>query len=371
MRILHVITTLGRGGAEMQLLMMARHQVQERGHEVTVAYLKGQGELGPRFKEAGVRVAVPRGLDLRPLRVLGDLRQQIRAGKFHVVHTHLMKANFLGGVAARLGGARRIVAHKHNDESFMKAWHLALLHDLGSRLTDHATIYLSHHVKDYFLRRAVLRPRHTHVIHYGFDPGIYEPPGDDLRPRLGLTDSDFVFGTVARVVPQKGIDLLVDAFAAAVGDRADTHLVVVGSLDTDARYATRVRTQARALPCASRIHFLGPMDHPMSAFHAFDTFVLASRWEGFGLVLLEAMATGCPILATDAGAIPEVVRDGVDGRLVPAGDGPALVRALTEARLVPRPTRPRAPNQERLDHFSPRRSFEAVEAVYRGSRLEA
>ena len=283
-----------------------------------------------------------------------------------VVHTHLMKPNFLGGLAAKLAGAARIVSHKHNDEEFMKKRHYAFLHDVASRLTDDTVIYLSHHVERYLRRPGVLPSRRRFVIPYGFDANVYRRGGGCLREKLGVGPEGFIFGTVARIAPQKGIDVLVEAFERIADRAGNAILVIVGGPGLDSAYVARVQSMVAQSPVAERICLTGSVENPMDVYEALDCFVLASRWEGFGLVLLEAMAGGCPIIATEVSAIPEVVRPGVDGELVPSEDVPALAEAVLRAYRAGRQLR--KVNSERLAFFSPERSFALIDRIYANGR---
>lgn len=363
MRILHVITTLGRGGAEMQLLMMTRHQVHRGGHHVTVRYLKGKGELAASFEENGVTVVHPRESSPFHPCALMRLFHFLRRHKTDVVHTHLLKANFVGGIAAKFAGVKCIVSHKHNDEEFLRKRRYALLHDLASRFSDDVVIYLSEHVKNFFNKFEVVRPNSPLVVYYGFAPGVYSASPVRLRDMFRIPRSAYVFGTVARIAPQKGIDVLIEAFNQVAASCPDVHLVVVGGKGFDAGYYERVMEQARFSPVSERIHFTGQLENPRGAYDEFDCFVLASRWEGFGLVLLEAMSAGCPIVATRVSAIPEVLRDGRDGMLVNGEDADALAAALASKAEVGK--EPRLINRERLNHFSEGANFGEIEAVYK------
>ncbi len=132
--ILQVISTIDVGGAERHLLALCRGLV-ELGHRVDVAYLKGQGTLRGEFEELGIEpryVGVERPMGY--LRGLWTLWRLCRGRRYRVVHTHLLKANALGAVAARLAGIRAIVASKHNDEPQLRNPLIAWAHRLLGRL---------------------------------------------------------------------------------------------------------------------------------------------------------------------------------------------------------------------------------------------
>ena len=372
MRILHCITTLGRGGAESQLLMLARYQRLCLGHDVTVACLKGPNELGTAFENEGVNVLVL-GRDSVSTKALFHLFRIIRAEKFDVVHTHLLRENFLAGITARICSARLVVAHKHNDDIQMKNWLFAIVHDLLSRFTDDVVIYLSDYVKWFFENQGILPAKVGYVVHYGFDRTIYPEPCLDQRARLGIEKTSPIIATLSRIDPQKGIEILIQAFERLREDIFNAHLIVAGRATQDKRYEKKIHDMVSRSPARDAIHFIGHHQNPAEIYQAADCFVLASRWEGFGLVLLEAMMFGVPIVATSVSAIPEVVRDGIDGILVPAGNVDSLCSAmkktLRDNQVGGKYDRSmRTANLDALSRFEPERQFLAIDRIYRNER---
>jgi len=363
MRIFHCITTLGRGGAEMQLLMMLRHQIDKENHEVTVGFLKEPSDLAPSFERLGAKL-VPlgsrTGLSAATIVRLAD---SLRRGSYDVVHTHLLKANFVGGMAARLAGVPRVVAHKHVDAHQMRNKFFALIHDVASRVTDDATIYLSQDTADFYASHAILEPRNRHAVHYAFDPEIYACDGADLRCQLGLGEDAFLFVSLSRIVAQKGVDVLMEAFETVADAAPEAHLAIAGAATDEAAYADRIRQMASGSRFRGRIHLLGLRSDPDAVYRAGDAFVLASRWEGLGLVLLEAMWFGLPIIATRASAIPEIVRDGIDGVLVEPGNSHQLAEAMLAA--VRNGRQAHRPKIDRLRAFSPAELYPRFGRIYR------
>ncbi|SNS18499.1 2-deoxystreptamine N-acetyl-D-glucosaminyltransferase / 2-deoxystreptamine glucosyltransferase [Geodermatophilus pulveris] len=161
------------------------------------------------------------------------------------------------------------------------------------------------------------------TIPSGFDPDLFAAPHDDVLPGAGRPR----IGYVGRLAPQKRVDRLV----AAVGRmREPASLVVVG----DGPDRERVHALAAGLP---RVHLTGFVEHAAvpAVLAALDVLVLPSDYEEMGSVLTEALASGLPVVASDVGGIPEVVRDGETGLLVPAGDVAALAAALDRLAADP------------------------------------
>lgn len=145
-----------------------------------------------------------------------------------------------------------------------------------------------------------------------------------LRLRLGLPLEAPLVVYAGRLASNKGLPALVEAFATLP---SEAHLVLAGQ---DQGWAQRLREQADRLGCGKRLHVLGHLDEAryVETLAAATVFALPSEWEAFGIVLAEAMACGVPCVATRVGGAPDVVQDGVTGRLVPYGDARALADAL-------------------------------------------
>lgn len=322
MRILHVITTLDVGGAEVHLLAQVRGQTA-RGHEVRVAYLKGGGALAEEFRSAGA-------VDVGRVGPLGLWR---RARWAQVVHSHLLKADVLTALVATLAGRRKVlVSGKHNDEQILRHPLISRVHGLVGRLPI-ATVVLSDHVGRFIESHGrVPRSRQTR-IYYGLDPEPFEralESGDaraGARSELGLGPDEIVFICVARFAPQKAHDELLRAFDRARRERAGLRLLLVGD-DPFGDGRERAEALARDLGLVEAVNFLGIRRDVPALLGLADVFVMASRWEGLGLVFLEAMAAGLPVLATRVSAVPEVVVESETGLLAEAGDEQELAQGM-------------------------------------------
>lgn len=333
MRILHAITTLDVGGAEMHLLSQVRGQAA-RGHDVRVVYLKGHGTLVKDFLAAGAkaveRVSFASG-------VAGALRGHLRWAE--IVHTHLLKADMAVAVFATLCGRRAgLVSSKHNDEQVLRKPLVSFVHGLVGSLP-RCTIPLSDHVARFVAEHGRVPLARQRRIYYGLDPHPFEaaaarPQAEKLalRKELGLAPDDVVFTCVARFAPQKAHDVLLKAFDVARRrpDGAKLRLLLVGD-DPFGDGRRKAEALARELALGDRALFAGIRRDVPALLAASDVFVMSSLWEGLGLVFLESMATGIPVLSTRVSAVPEVVDDGRTGLLVPPSDVAALADAM--ARL--------------------------------------
>lgn len=332
MRILHVLTTLDVGGAEMHVLSQVRGQVA-RGQVVRVAYLKGHGSLVEDFRQAGASWVgcISSGAAL-PARLWPHLRWA------EIVHSHLLKADMCTAPLALLAGRRRgLVSGKHNDEQVLRRPLVSAVHGLIGRLP-RLTIVLSDHVGR-FVEQFGRVPRARQArIYYGIDSERAAAAAArgrarrlELRAALGLAADDLVFVCVARFAPQKAHDVLLRALRLALDSGAPhcerLKLVLVGD-DPFGDGRVRMQALAQELHLERAALFTGIRRDVPELLGACDVFAMASLWEGLGLVFLEAMAAGLPVLSTQVSAIPEVVVDGSTGLLVPPGDAQALSQGM-------------------------------------------
>jgi glycosyltransferase involved in cell wall biosynthesis len=165
-----------------------------------------------------------------------------------------------------------------------------------------------------------------------FRPGPADP---DLRRRLTSAPEDPLIGIVGRIDPEKGVHLVVEAVAALTGPAAKAHLAVIGSPGFDSGdYLERLKADAERL-LGDRARFVGRMEDVPATLRAIDVAVNASAAEPFGLSILEAQASGVPVVATQSGGVADFLTDGDNALLVPVGDVGGLSRAI--ARVVTEP----------------------------------
>lgn len=336
MKVLHLVTTLDVGGAEMHLLQQVRGQ-RARGVSPTVAYLKGDGALTADFEAAGARV-VRLGALASPLRLAALMRAS------DVVHTHLLKADAVGAIVATLCGARaRLVASKHNDERALLSPLVSRVHGILGNLP-RKTIVLSDHVGRFVARHGRVQPGRIVRVYYGLDTTAFARAMSRraehrarLRAELGAAEGDHVAICIARFAPQKAHAVLLAAFARAREREPRLRLWLAGD-DPFGDGRRRAEALARELDLGESVRFLGIRRDIPELLCAVDSYTMASLWEGLGLVFLEAMTMGLPIVSTSVSAIPEVVLEGRTGLLVPPNDpealAAALVRVASDAELA-------------------------------------
>jgi glycosyltransferase involved in cell wall biosynthesis len=256
-----------------------------------------------------------------------SLRHAFREMKPDIVHTHLLHADLFGIPAAKLTRVPAVITGRHNDNAFRRRAPIRFANNLLWRMVD-AGIAASDAVRRFCIEVEGATPRKLHTIHYGLEYRRNDAERREHRAALRAelkADADTVLiGIICRLVEQKGVQYGLEAFAHIASQCANARLVIAG----DGALRKTLEAQAAALGIANRVHFLGWRADSMQVLAGLDIFMQPSLWEGFGLVLLEAMASRLPIVATNVSAIPEVVAHGETGLLVPPRDVPALATAL-------------------------------------------
>jgi glycosyltransferase involved in cell wall biosynthesis len=365
-RVLQLITSLERGGAENHLLALLTH-ADRQAFEVETAVLSGEGELVPIFRQAGIAVHLLRARNRFDPLALGRLVRLLREGRFDILHSHLFRADIYAGLAvARLGERRPLlVSTRHNDDRFFLNPFVGLVH-YGVSARQDLIIAISDHIARFTVSRGVRHPERVRRVYHGLEPPLtqaLEREGQQIRQELGIGPDAFLVGNVGRLALQKGQRHLIAAMPLLLERVPRARAIIAGGGDLE----DYLRVLASDMGVAERVHVLGPRKDVPALMHAVDVFVMPSIWEGFGLVLLEAMAAGRPIVASRVATIPEVVADGETGLLVPAGDPLALADALAQLAEDPdRAARMGEAGRERLRRqFSVEKMVGDTELLYR------
>ena len=310
MRIVEIVSGVGVNGATVHAALLVREFVR-RGHDVTVISRPGAW-IADRSAEAGARV-VPSDLHRLPPDELRRVAGLCRRERVDVLHTHMSRAHFFGVLLRRLAGVP-CVATAHNARV-----------QLHWRAND-AVIAVSEATARFQHRWNLVPAARLHVVHGFVEPSPSLPAAAGraaVRAELDLGPTDPVVGTAARLVPVKGVSDLVRA-VALLRRRLPALLVVAGS----GAEAHEASLRAEALRLGVPVRWLGFRADVARLLPAFDVFATASRLEAFPMAVLEAMASGLPVVATRVGGLVEAVEDGVTGLLVSRGDPPALAAAL-------------------------------------------
>jgi len=327
-RVFFLVDSLNVGGTETQAVELAR-RLDPDDYEVTLGCLRARGPLMERLQNSPVSVREfhPKGgVDSpRGLYQLLRLAVFLRRGKFDVVHTHDLWSNLLGVPAARLAGvpaivsSRRDLAHFDWYQSKRRVW-LRRIQNLSNVVLANA-----HPIRQALIAEDRFAPAKVRVIHNGIDVDRFSKAAPDRAQVLPVTAHGKLIVLVGNMHSDvKGHPLLISAAPAIIREFPDTRFVLAG----DGEQRQQFEHEVNALGLAHSFLFLGRRNDIAEILACCDLAVLPSKAEGLPNAVLEYMAAGLPVVASNVGGNLEIIRDGVTGLLVPPQDAPALGDAL-------------------------------------------
>ena len=362
-RVAILLPDLRGGGAERLNLVLAEEFVRA-GHEVEFALLQARGEL---LSEAEARFPV-RSLGCTRMRQAPlRLARYLRERRPDALLAAMWPLTGIAGLAARLSGYHgRLVASEHNDFRWMpsiKGYERWGLKRFGRRIYApcQKVVTVSDGVAESLGAVAGLFRDRIEVIHNPLRPMTPDAMTDEDRRALdGWLASDTRLIAVGTLKPQKGYDVLLRAFAD-LRRRRDAQLLILG----DGPLRGDLEALARDLGVADSLWMPGFRPNPATFLEHAHVFVLSSNWEGFGNVIVEALAAGVPVVSTDCPSGPaEILAGGKYGRLVPVGDPGAMAQAIEATRDSPPDL---APLIARAQDFAPDKAARAYLSLLLGS----
>ncbi|MDP2340172.1 MAG: glycosyltransferase [Deltaproteobacteria bacterium] len=324
LRVLHVIKSLGLGGAESLLVDGARAAAALDMHHDVVSFLPWKDALIPALRAAGADVTVIEARSSAMILASADkLAKHLRKRRPDVVHAHLP----ISGVVARIACALTRTPCVYTEHNVLERYHpLTLALALSTWPLQRAVVACSGEVALSIERRARGGPRPV-IVQNGISGERFA--FDDVaaglcRQQLGFDDDAFVIGTVAVQRTQKALDRWLNVAAAVHRRCARARFVLVG----DGPLRASLEAKARDLGINDVVVFAGLQKDPRPFLWAMDVFLSTSIFEGLPLALLEAMAASRAVVVTAVGGVPEVVVDGDNGFLLRAGDDDGAVSAV-------------------------------------------
>lgn len=325
--VVHLIDELPPDGAERLIVDLMRYP--DPAFRYAVGCLIRGGPLEAELRTLGVPVVVFGRRGRLDLGLIVRMARWLRRERAAVVHTHLFTADTYGRIAARLAGVPAVFATVHN---VVNPWKRGLHRFIDRVLAWASTrvIACTDEVGTVLRTRDRLPARRIVVVGNGVDlQRLCAVSGAGVREEFGIEPGRVLLGVVGRLHPQKGhADLLPMLARLKAGAGPRFSCLVIG----DGELRATLQAQADELGLADTVVFAGLRADVPRLLAAIDLLVMPSRWEGLPIALLEAMACGKPAVATAVGGVPDVLRDGINGALVAAGDAPAFEAAL--ARLI-------------------------------------
>lgn len=371
MKIMYVVNAFGAGGAERHLLVLARHMVSA-GHSVRIVALTeeipgGSKSLKGEFALAGAQVEA---LDGRWVRWLGDLRRWYLLRKIaiawipDIVHSHLPRADLAASFVKRALPGTIWISTIH--DAYIKGvyagyWVFPWI-GWNWRLADHV-LAVSGHARRWVVDHLRVADSNVTTIYHGISrPPIELPPrvrGEAIHERI------VTIGCLSRFEQRKGIATLIKAMVSVHEKYPSARLVVAGSDPTG--YASKMQKLAKSLKIDHAVDIQGFCDTPYDFLNQLDVFAFASHSEGFGLVLLEAMVIGVPIVASNIYPLNHIVLDGTTGLLADPADpstfAAAICRLLSDTKLADRISE--AGKARCLLYFSEEKMLDSTEILYK------
>lgn len=341
-RVLELIDDASIGGGPIHVLLLASY-LDHDVFDVTIA-CESRGFLVDEARKRGIRV-LPIEMDNRlRVRTLKSVMQMLRVSEFDILHTHGGTAGFWGRIGSVLVGKPPVRIHTYHGMHYLneharhlRAWGQTLLERFLLRQT-HSAICVCESDYRKGLDAGIVTEKNGVIIHYGIEMQKFQQhtQRNGLRAEFGANESTVVFGNIGRLHTQKGQRYLLEAFRTVREEYPDTVVWIVGG----GELRDKLEGLARDLGIDSSVRFFGARTDIPELLSVVDVFVLPSLWEGQPLSILEAMAAGKPIIASHVDGIRDILVDGVNALLVPAGSSEQLAMAMTRViqnrELAPR-----------------------------------
>ena len=304
-KVIHIITTIERGGAENQLFILVKEQIKLK-YAVEIIYLKGKPELADEFAEIGAHVN-------NSISGLNIIKQIIRTKlylrkKKSILHAHLPRAELLAAIC-RSGNF--LIFSRHNAEQFFPGAPRLISSILSKFVVKRSKcgIAISVAVLKYLQENnELVSGFKMEIVRYGFnsnnDKALIAP--ENILLESAFKQENFIIGTVSRLTEQKDLQTLLKAFRIVKNSIGNAKLIIIGVGPLE----KKLKLFAINLKIEEDVFWVGKTSNVFNYMQIFNTFVLTSKYEGFGLVLLEAMSMKLPIISSNNSAIPEVL--GVD-----------------------------------------------------------
>ena len=326
-----MIDALGRGGAE-RLLTAYAQEIQRQGHDVIVVVLKDRdgNPEAKRLSAAGIPVQMLRIDKLRRVDQIKHALQRLRELKPDIIHAHLEVSSIVAGLASAIIGVP-VVSTLHTldhpqriDRASARLWVMnRILSDLYDRV-----ICLSKAIEESARTHGLARaPLIT--LSNGIEIEVFDrvgTPRQEIRKNFNIPSNAPLVVTIAVLRAPKGIDRLIRAMTIVRSRVPDSRLLIVG--DGEERERLVALTAERGM--VETVTFAGFREDVPDLLRAADVFVLPTLWDALPTVVIEAMAARIPVVASRVGGIPDMVSDGIQGRLIPPDDPSALGEAIAE-----------------------------------------
>jgi glycosyltransferase involved in cell wall biosynthesis len=312
-RVLHVIDSLDLGGAQTVLLNLAKAWPRA-DFPLEVAAMHGEGVFAQAFRNAGIPVHSLSPHKFCPLYIWRLLRL-LGKKEFTVLHCHLFGSNWIAKPLGAFCRVPLIVSHDHCNDQLRHTKKAALLIDRITNYFSDLVIGVSKSTCAFLAKYEQIGPHRLHLIHNGVDTDEFKPPTVEARAaarqRLGIRETEFLVGGVGRLVPQKNF-----ARWLRVLDRVrKSYPQVRGLIAGTGPREMELRTLASELGLDDVVHFAGFVTDRAGLYAALDALLITSDYEGLPMNVLEAMASGIPVVGSRVDGLAEILDHEIDAFL--------------------------------------------------------
>ena len=325
-KILYVITSLGLGGAERLLLSYLKN-LDKKKYSFYVCCLRDKpDDLSLEISEYAQIINLKMKSKFNPA-VIFHLLKVIKKIQPEIIHTHLFQPRIYTTFAHLLYRRGALITHKHSIVNPRKH-HIFMLLEMITILFNNKVIAISKSVGESLRKYELIPQNKIFILTNSIDCKKFN---EAFKQRAYPIEKSIVIGTVGRIERVKGIKYLLLAMKIILRHYSNARLEIVG----DGAELNELKLFAKKLGISNSVIFFGKLAHPIPNYSRMDIFVLPSILEGFGIVLLEAMAAGIPVIATNVHGIKEVVIDGKSGILIPPKNPEAIAKAVS--RIIEEP----------------------------------
>jgi len=338
LRVCHLASGDLWAGAEVQVATLLQALNEFADLELS-ALLMNEGRLAEELAACGIAVTIFDESRFGNFQLLRAVTDHLRHARPHILHSHRYKEHILGAFAAKLSHSPLLIQTYHGLEENLPGWAgrkmkvFDTMNTVVGRTMANGIVGVSAEITDILSQRFPCAD--VRCIRNGIDLNRVAPTHSRsfMRDKLGIPVDAFVVGVVGRLMPIKGVQYLIEAMVRLREHHGlkRNRLVIVG----EGPLRTGLERTVEEQGLLSDVMFLGARPDVYDVMMAFDVLALPSLHEGVPMVLLEAMAIGIPIVASNVGGIPEILKEGTEAFLVPPKDAVALACRLNEYAASP------------------------------------
>jgi len=333
--IMQLINTYSFGGAEKLVFDLATRLDKGKFNVLICSIVKREGKAAAQLckdlESCGVRVlSLNKPPNKKRLNAIIRLCKYLRENHINILHTHCSSPDFYGKLAAIMSPTQTVFSTIHTIKGG---------NDFYQSLLNYSTtkyIAISKTVERYAICELRIPSEKIEVIYNAVDINKFKSLSTDKKSKLrelAIVNAKKIVTNIGNIREAKGQIYLIEAARLVLNEFADTHFIIVGDDLLEPELACHLKKEVEIAGMQDKISFIGMRSDIPEILSITDLFVLPSLREGLPLALLEAMATGIPVIATSVGSNPEIVTDGINGFLVPPKDSDALAQKINEALL--------------------------------------